>query len=180
MAARNSADDFGAVTRVLHWVTALAVLVALPMGVWISNMEVSLSALKYFGYHKTLGTVVLVLILLRVIWHRISPPPAPLEHGVAWQDRLAKGVHTAFYVLLFAMPLSGWVASSATGIDTVIFERWTLPRIAPVSETWETAGFAVHGLLGKVLMACVLLHIGGAMYRTVVLKDGTLMRMLRG
>lgn len=180
MAVRNSADTFGVVTRVLHWVTALAVLVALPMGVWISEMEVSLSALKYFGYHKSLGTVVLLLILLRVIWHRISPPPAPLKHGIAWQDRLAEGVHKAFYVLLFAMPLSGWIASSATGIDTVVFQRFTLPRIAPVSEVWETVGFAVHGIAGKALMACVVLHIGGALYRSVVVKDATLARMLKG
>lgn len=177
---RNTEDAFGLVTRILHWVTTLAVLVALPVGVWISEMEVSLSALKYFGYHKTLGVTVLLLILLRVIWHMISPPPAPLAHGIAWQDRLARWVHRAFYVLLIAMPLSGWIASSATGIDTVVFSTWTLPRIAPVSETWESAGFAVHGVLGKLLMACVLLHIGGALYRTFVHRDGTLARMVRG
>ena len=180
MAARNTSESFGSVTRVLHWVTAIAVLAALPLGVWISEMEVSLVSLKYFGYHKTLGITVLGLIVLRIIWHLINPPPQPLSHGVGWQDRLAKAVHRAFYVLLLAMPLSGWVASSATGIDTVVFNRWTLPSIAPASEAWEKAGFAVHGVVGKLLLACVVLHIGGALYRTLVSRDRTLQRMNRG
>ncbi len=180
MAARNTSESFGWVTRALHWVTAFAVLVALPLGVWISEMEVSLAALKYFGYHKTLGITVLVLIVLRIIWHLTNPPPRPLSHGVGWQDMLAKAVHRAFYVLLLAMPLSGWVASSATGIDTVVFNRWTLPSIAPASEAWENAGFAVHGVVGKLLLACVVLHIGGALYRAWVSRDGTLQRMIRG
>ncbi len=180
MAARNGPESFGWVTRAIHWITALAVLIALPLGVWISEMEVSLAALKFFGYHKTLGITVLGLILLRMLWHLASPPPAPLPHGVAWQDGLAEVVHRAFYVLLVAMPVSGWVASSATGIDTVVFGRWTLPRIAPVSEAWETAGFAVHGVLGKLLLASVVLHVGGALYRALVSRDGTLARMVRG
>ena len=184
MAARNTSESFGWVTRVLHWVTAIAVLAALPLGMWISEMEVSLASLKYFGYHKTLGITVLGLIILRIIWHLINPPPQPppqpLSHGVNWQDMLAKAVHRSFYVLLLAMPLSGWVASSATGIDTVVFNRWTLPSIAPASEAWENAGFAVHGVVGKLLLACVVLHIGGALYRALVSRDGTLQRMIRG
>ena len=180
MGARNSEHSFGWVTRALHWVTAVLVLAALPLGVWISEMEISLTAIKYFGIHKTLGISVLCLIVLRAIWHRMNPPPAPLSHGVVWQDRLAVAVHRAFYVLLFAMPLSGWIASSATGIDTVIFNRWTLPRIAPVSEVWEAVGFAAHGLIGKVLILVVALHMGGALYRAFVKRDGTLRRMVSG
>ena len=180
MALTNSDNAFGSVTRLLHWITALVVLVTLPMGLWISRMEISLSAIKYFGYHKTLGVTVLALILLRLLWHRISPPPKPIPHGVNWQDALARWVHRSFYVLLLAMPLSGWIASSATGIDTVVFDRWTLPAIAPASETWERIGFAIHGLTARLLMAAIALHIGGALFRAWVVKDGTLGRMLKG
>ena len=152
----NGRDEFGLISRSLHWATALLVLAALVLGNRIAHMEVSLSALKFFGYHKTLGVTVLALILLRIVWHLISAPPAPLPHVVPWQDALAKAVHRAFYVLLLAMPLTGWVASSATGIDTVIFGRWTLPAIAPVSETWEEVGFVIHGIIAKLLVAVIL------------------------
>ena len=74
------------------------------------------------------------------------------------------------------MPLSGWIASSATGIDTVIFNTFTLPRIAPVSERWAEVGFQVHGAIGFILAVLVFLHVAGA----VVRRDGTLSRMVRG
>ncbi len=180
MPVRNGDTRFGVMTIALHWLTAALVLVALPIGLWLAEAEISLATLKYFAIHKTLGITVLALSVLRILWHRVSSPPEPLTHGVRWQDRLAKWVHRSLYILLVAMPVSGWIASSATGIDTVVFGRWTLPNIAPVSETWETAGFAVHGFLGKLLILCVLLHVAGAAYRAAFLRDGTLRRMLAG
>ena len=180
MAARNGADRFGWVTRALHWGTALAVLAALPLGLWISDMEPSLAALRYFGWHKTLGITVLALILLRIVWHRVSPPPPPIPSGTVWQDRAATFVHRAFYLLLLAMPLSGWIASSATGIDTVVFGRWTLPRIAPVSEAWEEAGFEIHETIASLLVVLIVLHVAGAAHRALIHRDGTLRRMVTG
>lgn len=180
MAAMNGEKTFGWVTRALHWSTALVVLSTLPLGLWIARMEPSLAAIRYFGWHKTLGVTVLALIVLRIVWHRVTPPPAPMPSGAKWQDRAARAAHKAFYVLLIAMPLSGWIASSATGIDTVVFGGFTLPRIAPVSETWETAGFLIHGIIGWGLIVLVGLHVAGALYHSAVMKDGTLTRMLRG
>lgn len=180
MGFRNSSNGFGLVTRILHWVTAMLVLVAIALGYWITNTEISLASLKYFGYHKSIGTVVLVLIVIRILWHRISAPPHPLSHGIFWQDALAGWVHKAFYVLLVAMPISGWVASSASGIDTVVFQRWTLPTIAPVSEAWEDIGFLIHDAIAKLLVAAILLHAGGAFFRALVKRDGTLRRVVVG
>lgn len=180
MTLRNHPQGFGSVTRLLHWLTVVLVFAALILGNRIANMEVSLSALKFFGYHKTLGMTVLALMILRILWHWITPPPAPLSHGVIWQDRLARNVHRSFYVLLLAMPLTGWFASSATGIDTVVFGRWTIPAIAPASERLEEIGFLIHGTIAKILVAVILLHIGGALYRTFIKPDGTLSRMVRG
>lgn len=180
MAARNDERRFGWITRALHWLTALTIFVALPLGLWIAEMEPSLAALKYFGWHKTLGITVLALVLIRMVWHGVSPPPPPLTAHAAWQDSAAKLVHRAFYVLLVAMPMSGWIASSATGIDTVIFSRWTLPRIAPVSEAWEEAAFEAHEVIAWCLVLLIAVHVAGAVHRAVVLKDGTLRRMVSG
>ncbi len=180
MAIRNSSDHFSLVTRVLHWVTVVLVFAALVLGNRIANMEVSLSALKFFAYHKTVGITVLALIVARMLWHWLTRPPASVPSGVGWQVRLAKAVHRGFYVLLVAMPLTGWVASSATGVDTVVFGRWTLPAIGPVSERWEEVGFVVHGAIAKVLIAVILLHIAGALYHAIIKRDGTLRRMVTG
>lgn len=178
MAWVNTPTSFGTVTRTLHWVTAGGVLVALPMGVWIANSEFSLAMLKYYGYHKTLGFSVLVLTLVRLLWHRFSPPPAPLPHDAPRLDLLVRAVHLALYGLLLLLPLSGWVASSASGIDTVVFGQWTLPAIAPESETWEKIGFRTHAIAGYGLALLLGLHLGGALFRALIRKDGTLRRMV--
>ena len=79
---------------------------------------------------------------------------------------------------MLTVPLAGWAASSATGIDTILFGRWTLPRIAPVSEAWDRWGFALHGGLALALAALVTLHIAGALWRHWGHQDATLRRML--
>ena len=73
-------------------------------------------------------TTAFALMTARLIWHLYTPPPAPLGGG--WQATAAKAVHWTIYALMLAIPLSGWIGSSATGIDTVIFNRLTLPAIA--------------------------------------------------
>ncbi|MAM63610.1 cytochrome b/b6 domain-containing protein [Maritimibacter sp. UBA3975] len=173
---RNTTSRFGLATRSIHWITALLVIGMLGFGTYIARMEVDMSNFHLFGWHKSVGILTLALVILRLGWHRASPPPGPMPSGPAWQDKLARVAHVALYLLLLAVPLTGWIASAATGIDVVVFDIWTLPRIAPVSEGWEDAFFLAHGVLTKLLAALVLLHVAGAFHR----RDGTLRRMLRG
>lgn len=172
----NSGTGFGAITRALHWIMALGVIGMLAFGTYLARMEVSLANLWMFGFHKSIGLLLLAMALLRLGWHRLSPPPAPLGGVPAWQMQLARFTHAGLYLLVLAVPLTGWIASAASGLDVVLFERWTLPRIAPVSEAWQDGFFLAHRLLTKLLMALVALHVAGALKR----RDGTLRRMLRG
>ena len=174
---RNGAESFGIVSRALHWAVALMVLVMLSLGLRISSMEPGLANLWLYSLHKSLGLVTLGLMVARVVWHVISPPPRPMGGG--WQVVLARWVHRGIYALMFAIPLSGWVASSATGIEVMVFDRWVVPAIAPVSALWEERGFALHDVLGKVLMAVIALHMAAALKREME-GDGTLTRMIRG
>lgn len=172
MAWRNSKNGFGLISRMIHWAMALLVLGLLMLGLFIANMQPALASLWLYGAHKSAGIIALSLVLARILWHRISPVPAPL--GATW--RLAKWAHRALYACLIMMPLSGWVASSATGLDVIIFDQITLPAIAPISEAWETAGFALHRATAYLLMGVLALHVAGALMR----RDGTLARMIWG
>ena len=176
---RNRPAEFGLVSRVLHWLMALGILLMLALGSYLVRMQPGLANLWLFGLHKTIGIALLALVILRLIWHRISPPPLPLGPENAWETRLARLAHGALYALLLIIPLSGWSASSATGIDVMIFDRWTLPPLAPVSEAWEKAGFAIHGIATKALIGLLVLHVAGALWRAWA-GDGTLRRMIRG
>ena len=179
MTLRNTEDSFGLISRLLHWTMAIGVIFMLALGNRIADFKPDLSTLYLYGLHKTLGIVVLTLVALRLIWHRFSPPPRPIGPASAWGTRAARVAHVLIYVLLTLIPLSGWFASSATGIDVMVFDRWVLPSIAPVSELWEKRGFAAHGILTKLLFGLIFVHILGAIIREMA-GDGTLTRMISG
>ena len=157
---------------------AVLVIGQLALGLRIVTMTPGLSGLWLYGLHKTMGTLVLVLIVLRLQWHVVSPVPLPL--GPPGLPRLAaRGAHRLFYGLLIALPLTGWAGSSATGLDIVIAERWILPPIISPSEAAEAFWFGMHGALAWALVALIALHVAGALLRARA-GDGTLRRMLRG
>lgn len=174
MVWRNTESGFGLISRMIHWAMAILVVGLLILGVFIANMQPGLANLWLYGAHKTAGIIALCLVMTRIIWHKVSPVPAPF--GATWHAAAAKWAHRALYVCLLIMPLSGWIASSATGLDVVIFDRFTLPAIAPVSEAWENVAFALHRFTAYLLMGVLALHIAGALSR----RDGTLARMIWG
>jgi cytochrome b561 len=175
----NGPDRFGWVTRVIHWGMAVAILGTLGLGAYVVRMEVGLGNLWLYGLHKSLGLSLLLLVVVRIVWHRISPPPAPMGGVAAWQMRLAYGAHGGLYALMVAVPVTGWAGSAATGLD-VVWWGWTVPRVVPVSEGLAEGMMAAHGWLTTALMAVVALHVAGALWRAVGHGDGTVRRMLTG
>lgn len=179
MVWRNTSDSFGLISRLLHWTMAIGVIIMLALGTRLADLKPDLSTLWLYAAHKTLGVVILGLAIVRLIWHRFSPPPHPIGPPSAWPTRAARAAHALLYVLLLTIPLTGWFASSATGIDVLIFDRWILPPIAPVSELWEHRGFALHRILTNGLFVLILAHMMGALKREME-GDGTLTRMIKG
>ncbi len=178
MALTNGPAEFGLVTRLIHWTMMLIILGQLALGLRLDSMEPGLANLWLYGLHKTIGFLVLALTVLRIAWHIASPPPPPLGPRTAlfWAARAA---HWAIYVLLIAIPFTGWLGSSATGIDVMFADRWTVPAPIEASEEAETFWFGLHDILTKLLAALLVLHILGALKRQAE-GDGTLTRMLRG
>lgn len=174
---RNDATSFGLISRLIHWLMAALILAQLILGTGLTMIQPGLATLWLYGLHKTMGLTALALGLARILWHRLSPPPAPLGPPRAWETRLAKAVHRLLYLLLILTPLAGWAYASATGLDIVFADRWVIPPIAPVSETWETAAHLAHVLLTRALEAVLALHVLGALRRAWS-GDGTLRRML--
>lgn len=179
MKLRNSTEEYGLVSRLLHWTIAAGVLGMIVLGTRIAAMEPSLSNLWLYGVHKSIGLSLLALVLIRLLWHQASPVPRPFGPPGTWQMRTARMVHGLLYVTMIAIPLSGWVASSATGIETVVFGTLVVPSIAPPSEFISIWGFAVHGALWKVLVLLLALHVAGAL-RHGFGRDGALRRMISG
>lgn len=178
MALRNTPQGFGLVTRALHWAMAALILAMFALGLRITSMEPGLSNLWLYSLHKTLGLTLLALVLLRLAWHAVSRPPPPL--GPPGPARTAaRAGHAALYALMLAVPLTGWAGSSATGIDVMFADRWTLPALVAPSAEGEEFWFGLHDILTKALIGLATLHMLAA-FRREMAGDGTLTRMLRG
>ena len=159
---RNDALTWGLVSRAIHWLMAVSILGMLVFGVYIGHfMHFAPDNLWVYQIHKSIGVTLLVLVLARIVWHRISPPPQPLP-APAWQNLAAKMTHLALYALLLIVPLTGWIASAASGFPTVIWGV-TIPQIVPTSRPLEIAMFTAHAWVTRALMALLVLHIGGAL-----------------
>lgn len=175
---RNGPAEFGLITRVLHWLMMLLIIGQLALGLRIADLEPGLANLWLYGLHKTIGFGILALVLVRIAWHLISPPPVPMGPRTAafWAARAA---HWSIYAIVIAIPLTGWAGSSATGIDVMIADRWIVPPLVEASEAGEAYWFRLHDILTKILIALITIHMLGAFKREME-GDGTLTRMIRG
>jgi cytochrome b561 len=147
----NSDSRYGIVSRALHWIIVLAIV-----GQWLlAEAEDDAS----IGLHQSLGFVALALALVRLGWRFSNPAPAWPPDMKPYEIRLASLVHVAFYVLLFAIPVSGWALASAEGEPLRFFDWFDLPRLVIGDEdTLEE----LHEILFNVLVALAALHVLGA------------------
>ena len=160
-----------------HWVIAALILVAFPLGVYMHELPLSPTKLKLYSYHKWIGITVLLLFVPRILWRITHRPPAPLAMP-AWQHRIAESTYHLLYLLMFLVPLSGWLMSSAKGFQVVYFGVLPLPDLVGKSEDLGDLLKGVHEALNFGLLALVGLHVAGALKHVIIDRDGTLRRML--
>lgn len=174
---KNTPGNYGAVSKVFHWLSALLVIALLCIGLYMTNAEKSAQLIRIYDLHKSTGITVLALTALRVLWHFGSKRP-PLAAMPQWERLAAKASHFFLYFALFAMPLSGWLMSSAHGRAVKVFGMGPLPDL--VGEDHAKAEFFedVHEYLAWLLIAAILLHAAAALEHHFIDKDATLKRML--
>ena len=173
---KNTESGYSLVGKLLHWVLAIFIISQIGLGLYLENAKIGVADLYLYGWHKALGMLAFSLIFVRIFWRLSTTAPQPL--GVQnFQAKLAKSLHRLLYVLMVVIPLSGWIASSASGFPMSFFNLFPLPAIAPVSEPIETAFFAIHDVAGKLLIVALALHMAGALQRHFIKRDATLHRM---
>lgn len=162
----------------LHWLIALLVFVTFPVGVIMHEMAFSPDKLRMLSYHKWLGVTVFILLVVRLVW-RVAHKPAPLDEAMPqWQRMAAHGVHVLLYVLLFAIPLSGWLMSSAKGFQTVYLGMLPLPDLLTKDKALGDALAELHEMLNFTMLLLVVAHVAAALKHQFIDHDGTLARML--
>lgn len=162
----------------LHWLMALFVFVTFPLGVIAHEMAFSPDKLRLLSYHKWLGVTVFILLVIRLVW-RVIHQPAELDASMPqWQKIAAQAVHVLLYVLLFAIPLSGWLMSSAKGFQTVYLGVLPLPDLLPKNKALGELLGEVHEMLNMGMLILIIAHSAAALKHQFVERDGTLARML--
>jgi cytochrome b561 len=162
----------------LHWLMALLIVVAFPVGVVMHNMALSPDKLRMMSYHKWIGVTIFLLLLARLAWRLLHKPAPMTAHMPAWQQKAAGAIHFLLYVLMVAIPLSGWLMSSAKGFQTVYFGVLPLPDLLGKDKALGEQLGEVHEMLNVTLLVLFVLHVAAAIKHHFMDRDDTLIRML--
>jgi cytochrome b561 len=169
---------YGAVAQTFHWVIVALIVTQFVLANLADDLPVGARKLELLARHKSVGMTVLMLAVLRLLWRLKSPPPA-LPSAMKPVERLVTRVtHMAFYVLLFAMPLTGWLMSSAKNYSVSWFGLFTWPNLIGKGQNAFKLLQTAHHTLSDVLFAIAVLHILAALKHHFWDKDDVLLRML--
>ena len=171
--------------RILHWVMALIMIsmilagIAMVNGPWDGKFPPSRGML--YDYHRGMGFVLLVLVIIRLLAYRFTKPPSPLPSSIPhWQQMAAELTHFALYAALIIHPIMGWYATNAWGVKNIgIFGLFDLPAIAEKNRTLGNFLLEIHGYIGFAIAGLVVLHIVAALKHQFIDKDDILKRMLK-
>jgi len=191
MSIRNTATRYGVVAQSLHWLIAIGILAQYFLAEAAEENEgATANPFDATGVHRAVGMTILALAVLRLAWRLIEfPPERPLAMK-SYEVALARTAHVAFYVLLFALPLTGWALATAEGHGLSFLGWFDLPPFQPVTHA-PLPGIEggtlskdqleeLHEVLFNVLAVLAALHVAAALKHHFIDRDGVLRSMLPG
>ena len=175
---RNTPERYGAVAQLLHWTVVALVITQFVLGFTAADMPISLQRLVLLARHKSFGMTILALVLLRLLWRWLSPPPALPQGMPSMQKLAAHGSHALLYLLLVAMPIVGWITSSASHLTVSWFGLFAFPNLVGPDPGLAKLAKATHEAMAWALLVIASLHALAALWHHFVQKDNVLRRML--
>ncbi|CUJ89264.1 hypothetical protein RUE5091_00846 [Ruegeria denitrificans] len=194
MPSTNTFSSYGSVTKTFHWLTALLIFTALPLGWFANNLAQAIydpsiptteddlvQAVRLFSLHKTVGVTVFFVALARILWALTQTKPGLLNADHKPEAFAAEVVHWLLYGSLVLVPLTGWLHhAAAEGFAPILWPLGQNLPFVPKSPYVAEVTAGLHWLFILVLAGSLILHIAGALKHHVVDKDSTLRRMLPG
>lgn len=179
MTLKNTPDRWGSVSKSLHWLIALLILALGIVGLLMGELPKTPKYFWVYTAHKSIGITVLVLVVLRLLWRLYAGAPRPVPGTPGWQERIANATHWLLYVMMFAIPLSGWLYDSASGLRPFkLFGLLEMPKLVAPDERAAQLSHAFHEWGFWALILVVLAHAGAALYHHLQQRDATLVHML--
>ena len=179
MRLRNTADRFGLVTKLLHWSTALLIIGLIALGWYMVD-------LTYFdrwyntslSLHRAFGVVVFVLGVVTLLWRAVSRSPGPQASLEPWERKLTVTMHHLLFLMVFAIPISGYLISTSAGKSVDLFGWFEIPALFPVDNQVRDIAIAIHFYIAYATAVLVCMHAGAALKHQFFDRDGTLARMI--
>src|SRR6056297_3836367 len=174
----NTKMAYGAVAQLLHWLVAAGITAQFVWAWRIDQVDSIRAEFALVNQHKSIGMTVLALVVVRLFWRAFNrPPPFPSSMS-AWEKIAASTAHWLLYALILAMPVSGWMYTSAAGFGPELFGLVEIPALVDQSERLEKVFGKMHEWLAIGILALVSVHVLAALRHQFVLRDGLLRRML--
>lgn len=174
---RNDIDRYGAVAQLFHWLIVALIITQFALASVMSDLPLK-AKIATINWHKWCGMTVLMLAVLRVLWRLSSAVPALPGATPGWQRWAAHGSHTLLYVLIFILPLSGWLMSSARNFPVSYFGWFTFPDLIRPDRALYERLHDVHELLAIALLTVAVVHALAALKHHFFDRDNVLRRML--
>ncbi len=164
--------------RFFHWLMAALIFTALPLGVWASQEpHGSATRSEILFFHKSIGVTVLGLVVLRIVWRLAAGAPAYAE-PLGWLVQVAsRAGHLALYALMIAMPVSGYLTSTASGSPLPWFGLFTLPRLVGKDKSLAEATSWAHYTFAWTLAFVLAAHLAAVIWHAGIRRDSVLTRM---
>lgn len=177
MQLKSTEKGWGPIARLFHWGMLVLFVGILVVGYTMTDLPLGATKLKVYALHKSVGITLLALAVLRLTWRlgerRPRLPPMP-----SWQARAAGGAHGLLYVLMFAIPLTGWLFNSAAGFPLQWFRLVNLPALTAADPALKALAREAHEALAAILIGVVVLHAVAALKHHFIDRDDTLRLML--
>ncbi len=178
MSEENPRSTYTGIAIGLHWLIAFAIVGSFSVGLYMVDLPLSPQKLKIYSWHKWAGVTIFLFVMLRLAWRLSHEPPALPAAMPAWQRSVASATHVVLYLLMVAVPLSGWLMSSAKGFQTVWFGVLPLPDLLAKNAELGDLLQLLHRVLNYSMAALVLAHLGAAVKHHFIDRDDVLARMI--
>tara|TARA_B100001939_G_scaffold347487_1_gene369241 strand:- start:583 stop:1161 length:579 start_codon:yes stop_codon:yes gene_type:complete len=183
MTIRNTETHYGRMAIWVHWIMALLIVGLWLAGDYMHGLPATTPEERDYKFgiyalHKSLGIIALLFILFRMYWRLSNPVPRLPESMRVWEKYLAHGVHLLLYVLMLAMPLSGWFMSTTyNGQPVDVFGLFQMPVLLGKDHEMHEFFEELHEISAKLLLLAFVLHVFAALYHHFIKKDNVLIRM---
>lgn len=178
MRLKNSSTHFGLIAVSLHWLVALTVFSLFGLGLWMTGLDYYDSWYKQGPWwHKSIGIMLFFVVIARLCWRLLNPPPAALSSHRPSEIKLAHIAHLLMYFLLLTIMVSGYLISTADNRPIEVFGWFAIPAsITALPRQEDIAGW-VHLILASTLIGLVVLHAAAALKHHFFDRDHTLKRI---